>query len=266
MKIALQFSGQPRNLRECYPFIHKAILEGNDVDVYAHLWWDNTYKNQIIRFHTTHKFENEDLGALFQEIYQPKSILIEPQKDFDLSEFDLENNFIDEEHRRLFTAKVLFCSLSMWYSVSEAHRLMVESGIKYDLVIRGRTDLIFMYPINFKELNPDILYISDSYYGQQTPGDYTDWFAIGGPERMGDYVKLYEEYSKYNKHGLIHMRHFVQNSLSHRQVPHKIKEFGCRLWRDYGPEKPMGTYKSDLQEGNLEQWPYFAKNIVQQIK
>lgn len=266
MKIALCFSGQPRDLRKCYPFIKKALLDNNNIDVYAHLWWDNSYQNKIVRFHTTNRFENEDCGQVFKDLYQPKSCMIEPQKEFDLTGWNLDNNFIDADMRKLFTAKVLFCSLSMWYSVAQAFKLAVESNIDYDLYIRARTDLIFMYPLDFSQFDPNILYISDSYYGQQTPGDYTDWFAIGGKKRMSDFVELSNEYEKYNKNGLIHMKDFVKQSLHNRGVSNQLAEMGCRLYRDYGPEKDYRSYRTDLDASKFEQWPYFANNIVDQIK
>lgn len=266
MKIALSMSGQPRDLKECYPFIKKCLIDGNDIDVYAHLWWDNSYKNQIVRFHTTNKFPDEDCGHLFKDLYHPVTCSIEPQKDFDLTGWDLENNFIDANQRKLFTAKVLFCSLSMWYSVEEAFNLSLAYGIQYDLYIRARTDLIFMYPLDFNQFDPNILYISDSYYGQQSPGDYTDWFAIGGLERMKDYVQLGHDFEKYNKNGLIPMRDFVKQSLNDRKVPHKLVELGCRLYRDYGPEKEYKSYKTDLENGDFKDWPYFTKNIMEQLK
>tara|TARA_R100001163_G_C5068190_1_gene208135 strand:+ start:3376 stop:3552 length:177 start_codon:yes stop_codon:yes gene_type:complete len=42
MKIALQFSGQPRFIEDkiCYISIKNNILDKYDCDVFCHFWWD----------------------------------------------------------------------------------------------------------------------------------------------------------------------------------------------------------------------------------
>ena len=40
MKIAVCFSGQPRFINECSPSILENVIGNYDVDVYAHLWFD----------------------------------------------------------------------------------------------------------------------------------------------------------------------------------------------------------------------------------
>ena len=41
MKIALCFSGQPRFVNECAPLIKANVIQDYNVDVFAHLWFDD---------------------------------------------------------------------------------------------------------------------------------------------------------------------------------------------------------------------------------
>ena len=38
MKVALLFSGQPRFVKETYPFIKQNVIDNYDVDVFSFLW------------------------------------------------------------------------------------------------------------------------------------------------------------------------------------------------------------------------------------
>ena len=82
MKIALCFSGNIRFLQECYPDIKKYLIDNNEVDIYAHLWWDSSYKGKIFRFHSADRFEDRDLDLEFIELYKPKDYIIEIQRKF----------------------------------------------------------------------------------------------------------------------------------------------------------------------------------------
>ena len=61
MEIAICFSGQPRFLNECYENIHKNLIEGYDVDVYAHGWWDESYKGKTITWEAKEKRKNRSI-------------------------------------------------------------------------------------------------------------------------------------------------------------------------------------------------------------
>jgi hypothetical protein len=41
MKIALCFSGQPRFVNECSSLIKSNVMQDYDIDVFAHLWFDD---------------------------------------------------------------------------------------------------------------------------------------------------------------------------------------------------------------------------------
>ena len=52
MKIALCFSGQPRFVQEAAPYIIKNCRDGYDVDVFAHLWFDENLQTSTYRLYT----------------------------------------------------------------------------------------------------------------------------------------------------------------------------------------------------------------------
>ena len=46
MKLALCFSGQPRFVNECSDLIINNAIQDYDVDVFAHLWFDDDLKSK----------------------------------------------------------------------------------------------------------------------------------------------------------------------------------------------------------------------------
>ena len=46
MKLALCFSGQPRFVNECSDLILSNVIQDYNVDVFAHLWFDDALQSQ----------------------------------------------------------------------------------------------------------------------------------------------------------------------------------------------------------------------------
>ena len=81
MKIALCISGQPRDIDINFP-IHKAsILDGNDVDVFIHTWFDpeNLSQNSVIPDRVHRVLDSNALKRIY-ELYQPKRMSHEKPK------------------------------------------------------------------------------------------------------------------------------------------------------------------------------------------
>ena len=81
MKIALCFSGQPRYIEKSFEQFQRGIFEKNDVDVFAHLWWDDSYKGKTFVWESDDRYP-EDYNPLeaFKEKFKPKNIIVEPHK------------------------------------------------------------------------------------------------------------------------------------------------------------------------------------------
>ncbi len=81
MKVALCFSGQPRYIEKSFEQFDKNILSCNDVDVFAHLWWDDSYKGKSFVWESTDKYP-EDYSPMdkFSELFKPKWNFVEAHK------------------------------------------------------------------------------------------------------------------------------------------------------------------------------------------
>lgn len=212
MKIALCFSGQIRDLLECSTNIHENIIKGNDVDVFMHGWWDKKLENKRYKPNST-RFA-VDADKVFEEIYEPTKTKFEKQKEFDFSKYDFNNLGVTKNPTD--ARRCIYHMTSMWYSVNESFKLAQSTGKEYDFYVRCRTDLVFKYPINFKKLNKDVLYIGD---GRTAGADrhYSDWFACGNKKNMAKYNKIYDNLYELNKSGVLHMHNFVKYFLEKKK-------------------------------------------------
>jgi len=229
MKIALCFSGQPRNVRKCYRLISENLISDN-VDVYAHFWWDKSYKDQVMRFEFDERYK-EDEGQAFINLYNPKAYTFEKQKQFDLSGFNFTDPGVCDDS---LDAKVTaFNCTSMWHSVNRAFDLAKQHG-EYDLYVRCRTDLIFMEKIDWSVFDPKTLYIGD---GRIAGEDRIlgDWFAAGGKYEMSLYCMLKDRFEAINANYVYHMHDFMLKALSdivvekQIQLPIDYKKVKCEL-------------------------------------
>ena len=73
MKLALCLSGQPRDVDIIYPILKQTIIDGNDVDVFVHTWWDpdDLSHNSVIPDRTHNTFAANSLKRIY-ELYKPK--------------------------------------------------------------------------------------------------------------------------------------------------------------------------------------------------
>tara|TARA_Y100000034_G_C6852947_1_gene387171 strand:- start:81 stop:986 length:906 start_codon:yes stop_codon:yes gene_type:complete len=290
MKIALCLSGQPRNLDECYPYIQKALLENNDVDVFAHIWWDDDYEGKTYMWHSSAKFPNEDLSKKFLAMYKPVAYKIEKQKQFDLSFCEQHNyNWIDksnpQKHLDIFTPGALFCVTSQSYSILQADLLRQQYNETYDVVIRARTDLLFRATpkvggdrfIEHLHHIPDYVLWQSSMgggpaYCGEHPNNPCDWFCAASPESMTKlthawYHSIPAHYSK----GVIHITEYVKKFTSDAGLEYGLVDFFCHVIRNEDgtplelrqPQKYWDDFDSNTGEikSRKEEWPYWAEDI-----
>lgn len=146
LRIALQFSGQPRVVEginsEC---IISSIVKRYQTDVYAHFWW------------TEQKLETSPwtgLGAVqipranldaFQRIYSPKSMVVEsPLPDA---------AYPNRTYNRTSHPRTKINLFSMYTSMARVQELMEQNmeefGLCYDWIIRARVDAV---PLRFPQL------------------------------------------------------------------------------------------------------------------
>lgn len=150
MKCAVIISGQPRGVLETYTDIQNSLIKPNNADVFLHSWIDKEMEGKAYNANwlvnqgqsgIATKPIPKDIDKIILDVYQPKKYLFEPQKIFTY------NPAIEK-----YKAKYLPIqdSFSMLYSLYSAIKLKqyyeIEHSIVYDVVIRIRFGMRFLYP------------------------------------------------------------------------------------------------------------------------
>jgi hypothetical protein len=223
MKIALCFSGQPRSVRSGYEYYKKNILSDN-VDVYAHLW-------------------KSDEVEIFGKLYQPKSIKVQKQLLGSYSEYKNTPNATKYPQRFTY---------SMFFSMFMCRKLLVESGIKYDWVIRTRTDYAMNVVIPFSSLDPTLMYIPNCRM-VPTRDFGNDQFAFSNMKNMVQYMNTFVNIDEYYKRGT----QFIGEDMMSANL-HKYNLYGERLVyvdmnNPFPPGKHNGTPHSLIRD-DYDKW------------
>lgn len=170
MKIALVFYGQPRNVKENFNSFQQNILDGNNVDVFGHIWHSGTITECF-------------------DCYDFKRVKIEPQNNF-------EDYYIGKTGLPKFQNNA-----PMWYSTQGGCDVLKEyvdeTNTHYDFVIRTRYDIFFRHKIDFTQLDKDLIYVSEAAWA----GSHM-WDDSWGISSYENYVKIYSDLftNYYNKH------------------------------------------------------------------
>lgn len=172
MKICMILSGIPRHIEQGYKSIFPSLIEPNDPDIFIHTWANPATNTNI---------ENQ-----LRSLYNPKCIVMEPQKIFINSSLDMDRMMKQAPiyKRDPFVAT----TYSMWYSIQQANLLKeyyrLENNINYDYVIRARFDLTYNIKINCKEYDKNLIHISNR---ELPPEMIDDRFAFGPNHLMNVY-------------------------------------------------------------------------------
>lgn len=154
MKIALCLSGQPRFIKEAFPYIKENIIDCNpNVDVFIHCWFDE--KEAGKKFSNTSDTTREEGNGLLdintpqllRQLYKPKAFEIEPQEDF--------TPRVKEAYTKARDKTNPFATFSMWESIRRCNNLKKayeeNNHFTYDAVIKGRFDLKITTPIKIMD-------------------------------------------------------------------------------------------------------------------
>jgi hypothetical protein len=190
MKIALCFYGLPRLIEKCHNQISHYFIDGNDCDVYAHFWWDDSYKGKINRLHITEKFdETENPIETFKQLYSPKGLSYEECPNFETHDCLLdgwsyptveESNTFDKIIGSYTGYTFYTRHLSMKKSLD-----LVSNPDDYDIIIVLRTDLLLFRDgkltneIISLDFNKHIYMPSTLFGGPVFAGEF--------PNRLGDW-------------------------------------------------------------------------------
>jgi len=206
MKIALCFSGQPRFIEQVAPSILENVIGDHDVDVFAHLWFDEDLQTKPYKYGGTGKWKDQRISSdaieKFKEIYKPKGILVENSKKF--LDSNLSGNYlaslkrykwgsIDNPDEPNFEVRDVNNIISYYYSLMKVCTLKKEyeheNDFKYDYVLKIRTDSIVHNKIQYEGFPKDIIFFSGNQ--NQPDGMINDWFNFGGSKVMDAFMSAY---------------------------------------------------------------------------
>lgn len=203
-RIALCFSGQPRFIPECSQHIKQNVIGDYNVDVFAHLWFDEDLQVKPYKYGGAGNWINQRISKnaieKFIEIYNPVDIIVEPSKVFKDSKIHFDaslkrywqgaiNNPLYPDYRN----QTINNCLSYFYSLNEVNKLKklyeYKHDFKYDWVIRCRTDSIVHTKMHYSMYNPEVINFSDIM--NQPDGMINDWFDFGGSEVMDAFMSIF---------------------------------------------------------------------------
>ena len=223
MKVAIEYSGHLRFIKDTYPLLNKMFTSNETVEffIFCHTW-DESNKEDI---------------DFMKNIIKPHRYIIDKQKDFekhpytfinaDISQLDYKNDekrlnwnkLHPNDEKKFFerpsqsnnykfdkdleVVKIDYYShypyntLSLFYSIHQVNMLAMsykqEHDISYDFVIRMRSDLIIPYSINLSLLDKNKISMIDSGMHPGEFGKYTvnDYMGIGNEKNMTIYTDLF---------------------------------------------------------------------------
>ncbi len=180
MKVAVCFSGHMRTYDKTYQSLKLNLLDHYDTDIFIHTW----SKSNNVRGKDFGK-DDIDIEKEIKEIYKPKSLLIEPQKEFKLN-FCECFNFARTNPHNVF---------SKMYSMSCVGNLLKEyqlnNDVQYDIVLSLRSDMEFLKPIKLIKEENKIFIPGNVRVPENT---YHDYYAYGSSNIMQVYFNVYNEF------------------------------------------------------------------------
>jgi len=193
MKIALCLSGHLRKFEQTYPTLFFYLLKNYDVDIFIHTW-DKLGFSCAFKTDSTLN-DTEPKIPEVNRLYHPKKMMIE-STDF-VEELKIQGDQYAPHLRN--EPKHVGHMASMFYKIYAANELrrlhQVETGTKYDWVIRCRPDLLFHNNVTLPpEHKPGKIWMPKAL---SSPDWYNDQFAIGSPEDMDLYSSVFFDIQEY---------------------------------------------------------------------
>ena len=223
MKVAIQYSGHLRFIRETFPKIREIFLADEQIEFYFifHTWDDSLpedidYMKNVIKPHRyyvdsqknfeRHPYQLMNVDDNHDDYKNNKDRLKwNSERPNDIKKYfekpDSNNNYKFDKDLEVvkfdYYSHYPFNTLSLFYSMHQTSFLTnsyaQENNINFDYVIRMRSDLEIFVPINLNSLNKDFLYVFEAAPHNGELGKYTthDQFAIGTSKIMSLYNDLF---------------------------------------------------------------------------
>jgi hypothetical protein len=236
MRIAVCYSGQPRDIKECHnrhiEILHKWAGNDSTIDFFIHLWFED--------------IQND--GKAFWEPYPKRGKWDSGIKNW--IDQNIKPKKIQLEKPRVFTSGVLEpdkrCphpvnnTMSMFHSIYHANDLKrnfeKENNFIYDCVFRMRTDTHFINDIGYKEQYDisSVNIMDDCVHAEYAINDH---FAFGNSVIMDVYSDAYYFLETLVEKGsIMNPECLLGFNLKDRGIKtakhSKPDEWNFRLWRD----------------------------------
>lgn len=203
MKLAVCFCGQPRFVEEVSPLIKDNVFDNYDVDVFAHLWFDEELQTQPYKYGGAGGWKDQRIPKnsieKFKEIYSPVKFLVEPSRKFFDSNYSdnylptlkrYKQGAINNPDEPDYPKRDVNNILSYYYSLNQVCLLKktheFENNFRYDYVIWLRTDSEVRNSIEYESFDKNILYYTG--INNQPDGMICDWFNFGGSKVMDAFM------------------------------------------------------------------------------
>ena len=251
MKIALCFFGQPRfyNNKEILAFLRDLRAEDIQIDVYMHLWKPSKETNYMRSPWSGIDEKNavidlEDLKEKIEDIYEPRAILIEDERNF------LADPSIYTRTPAPTSPEIVH---RMYYSQKKVGELLKESGETYDLVFRMRTDSSVMGLMPLTELIGDKIWVPDNC---PVMGWFNDNFSISSQENFFKMVGTYDNIEKFYKEGAdMNGEPMIRAQVRLEGIENNItrnRNINIGLFRGENPTRLQGLWINEEFRQNVE--------------
>jgi hypothetical protein len=195
VKIAICLSGHLRKFDQTAASLFKFLAVGHEYDIFIHTW-DYMGYSCLYKTDNTQDITQKYLTRI-EQLYHPKKIVI--QNSLFLEELKLDS--MQYAPHLINVPKPVWHMSSMFYKIYAANELrklyQLETGTKYDWVIRCRPDLLFHGLTHLPtEFIPQNIYLPSHLCGHNW---LCDQFAIGMPDDMDLYSSFFFDIPEYFK-------------------------------------------------------------------
>ena len=282
MKTCYLISGHPQTYTECVSSF-SGNFSSQEVDTYAHLWWDNSHLGTCYKLHFKDTLESIDLSEKIIKDFNLKESIIDSGADFDLTFFkkftkDAWGDNTDEFYK-ILTPIVLYGILSQTYSANQAYSLCKK--YEYDVVIKARPDLILtkniMEIVGSLDLSDGQIYFQSSVegghlYAGEYPNKPCDWFFVANQKTMGKFLnEWHNSIPEKFSHGIMHTNELIKNITESNNMTSHLIDFGAYIYKNatehyYKYHNKVEVYLNDFDLESYEPktaslWPYWVDKI-----
>lgn len=247
MRVAVCISGQARNAQVCADSLVHKLLGGHECDFFVHSWsqsqvhtrdtyrkfvegethWKRFWKRRQLKRRFKEYLarmdavirsvprELDEIRSVLDEAYQPVRLSIEPQATFDVSRFDRRKQNVTVKLEETNPRNVL----SMFTSIQRACDLKseyeVETGIRYDCVVRCRSDLFFFGEFTLADYMDRLEKFVIVPEGGDFRGGINDQLALSSSRNMDAYCSTVDFIDRhYQDGGLLHAESILAANLT----------------------------------------------------